>query len=122
MLQVSKKLQKRMLEKRQDEWLQEQIAIARSAHPQACEGLDDSALGERLEKLFNIAQENDITLNANHQRFAHVALALNDDNYIMSQEWAATIFAWKSDENMKISACEQYIAAHEDNGQGGIFT
>ena len=106
-----------MLKKRQDEWLMEQITIARKTYPELCADLDDEALGERLEALFEKAIECGIGLSANHQRFAHLALEQNDDEFYVSKEWAAVIFAWDADENMKLSACEQHLANVSDGNE-----
>lgn len=112
MLQMNDRLQQRMLERRQDAWLQQQIAIARDTYPLACDGLEDDALGKRIEALRDTAAGLGIEVDANQQRFMHLALAQNDDAFHTTQDWATTIFAWDADENMKLSACEQYLAGN----------
>ena len=111
MLKVSEKLKGRMLEKRQDAWLQEQVAVMRSTYPETCANCDDDAIATRIENLRQTAADIKIGVDANQQRFVHIAFQINDDNFHVSQEWATTIFAWDSDENMKLSACEQYLAS-----------
>lgn len=110
MLRISDDLKAGILKRRQQQWLKQQIATARMNFPATCANLSDDELGERIMSLHADATKLGIQLDANKQRHVAIALHLDDDSYYLSQSWAVTIFAWDTDENVKLAACEQNIA------------